>query len=181
MKATQRPFDLSSLIISPEQIQPRTEGAHVSHIVRKLSRAMGRRDGDFTDEQLDKFAIVGRLWERVLADCLFTKPRYERIGEVDSDGIIGSPDCVDTVQWSVLEFKVTWKSYRDFEGTQKWWEYLAQVKSYCHMMGMVRARLIVLFVCGNWRDDIVPQAYEWDLLFTVQELEEHWRMMRANI
>lgn len=180
MRTTQRQFDLSSLVISQEQLAPRSEGAHVSAIVRKLSRAMGKRDGDFTEQDLDKFAIVGRLWERLLADALFRPPRYSRPGEIPCDDIVGSPDCVDTDNWSVLEFKACWKSLRDFEGTQKWWEYMAQVKAYCHMMGMLRARLIVLFIAGDWRPP-VPQCLEWDITFTAQELEEWWRVMRANI
>lgn len=182
MKVTQRQFDLSSLVVSSEQLQPRTDGVHVSHIVRKLSRAMGRRDGDFTEEQLDKFAIVGRLWERLLADALFRPPRYERLGEVERDSVIGSPDSFDSREAAVLEFKVTWVSCRDFEGKQKFWEYVAQVKSYLGILkdiGAVRARLIVLFIAGDWRPP-VPQCLEWDLEFTVQELEEWWRVVRAN-
>lgn len=180
MKSTMKPFGLSSLVISQEQLAPRSSGVHVSQIVRKLSRAMGKRDGDFTDEQLDRFAIVGRLWEKLLAEALFKPPQYVRPGEIELDEVIGSPDCVDTEHWSVFEFKCTWRSYKDFEGTDHFWKYRIQLESYCAMLGMCRARLVVLFVCGNWRDDPVPRAIEWDLLFTPQEIAEHWRMILAN-
>lgn len=180
MKIIRSEFDLSSLIISPEQIAPRTPGNHVSSIIKTMAMAMGKRDGDFTEEQLGRFATLGRLWEVQLSNALFKEPRYVRPGEVERDGIIGSPDCVDTEEWLVQEFKVTWVSYRDFESKLKFTEYLWQVKSYCYMLGMVRAHLIVLFVCGNWREDPVPRPQQWSLLFTAQELQEHWRAMLTN-
>lgn len=183
MKVTCAPFDLTHLALSPEQSAVRTEGVHVSAIVRKLSAALAPQKNDLTEEHLDRFAVLGRLWEVQLSQALFQPPRYERPGEIEMDGIIGSPDCVDTQDWAVTEFKCTWKSSRDFESKLKWKQYLWQVKSYCCILGMVRARLIVLFVCGDWSfrgDDAAPIAYQWSLLFTPQELAEHWVMMKNN-
>lgn len=181
MKASVTTFDLSQLILSPEQLQARTDGVHVSAIVKQLSNAVeGKQQGDFTEEQLNSFAVLGRLWEAQLSEALFKEPRYIRPGEVECDGIIGSPDCVDTEDWTLQEFKVTWQSLNDFEGKPKFRDYLWQIKSYCYMLGMCNARLIVLFVCGDWRPP-VPRAFDWRLKFTTQELMEHWHMMQANI
>jgi hypothetical protein len=180
VKVTEKPLDLTALVISEEQNAKRTDGTHVSHILRHIKATIAPEKGKFTDEDLNQFAIIGRLWERTLADTLFQPPRYERIGEVESDGVIGSPDCVDTEEWAVLEFKVCWKSRTAFEESQRFREYLYQTKAYCKMLGMCRARLFVFFVCGVWRPP-TPMAVEYDLLFTPQELNENWRMLLGNV
>src|SRR5262245_38342348 len=118
MKLTQRDFDISTLIISEEQREgvARSKGVHVSDIVRLLSKAYsdgeggGKKRNSFTVADLDRFAQVGRIWERVLAEVVFTRPRYERIGEIEKDGIIGSPDAIDTVDYALAEYKVTYRS-----------------------------------------------------------------------
>lgn len=180
MKVTERPLDLTSLAISSEQEAVRSSGVHVSTILKHIKNTIAPEKGKFTDEDLNSFAVIGRLWERVLADALYPAPRYERIGEIEKDGIIGSPDCVDTVEWAVTEIKVTWVSAKNFTERHKFREYLYQVKSYCMMLGMRRASLDVLHVCGSYAPP-VPVATHYDLLFTPQELNEHWRMMKANV
>jgi hypothetical protein len=169
------------LEISSEQSASRTPGVHVSQIIRSIGIAIGTNKGnDFTEDDLNNFAIVGRLWERVLADILFQPPRYERVGEVERDGIIGSPDCVDTEEWSDTEMKVTWVSSKGFTERQKFREYLYQAKAYCYILGTVRARLVVLHICGNYSPP-VPVAKEYDCVFTPQELNDNWRMLKANV
>jgi hypothetical protein len=181
MKLTERDIDLSTLIISEEQSASRTLGVHVSSIIRNIGIAIGTNKGNtFTEGDLNQFAIIGRLWERVLSEVLFSPPRYERIGEIERDGIIGSPDCVDTENWSDVELKVTWVSAKGFTERQKFREYLYQCKAYCYILGMARARLIVLHICGNYAPP-VPIAKEYDLTFTAQELTENWRMLLANV
>ncbi len=180
MKMTERDIDLSQLEISSEQSASRTPGVHVSAIIRRIGIAIGTNKGNnFTADDLNNFAIIGRLWERVLAEVLFQPPRYERVGEIEKDGIIGSPDCVDTQDWSDVEMKVTWKSSRAFTETQKFREYLYQCKAYCCILGTLRARIVVLHICGNYSPS-VPVAKENDLLFTPQELNDNWRMLKAN-
>jgi hypothetical protein len=181
LKLTETDIDLSSLIISEEQGQLRTPGVHVSSIIRRISEVIGtNKKNDFTEEDLNAFAIIGRLWERVLADVLFPPPRYERVGEIEKDGIIGSPDCVDTENWSDVEMKVTWVSSKGFTERQKFREYLYQAKAYCWMLSMFRARIVVLHICGSYAPPI-PKAKQYSLVFTPAELAENWRMLRANI
>ena len=181
LKLTEKDIDLSTLVISEEQNVKRTPGIHVSAIIRHIGLAIGTNKGNnFTEDDLNNFAIVGRLWERVLADLLFPPPRYERVGEVEKDGIIGSPDCVDTENWSDVEMKVTWVSSKGFTERQKFRDYLYQAKAYCYILKMVRARLVVLHICGGYAPP-VPVAKEYDLLFTPAELVENWRMLKANV
>ena len=181
MKLVERDVDLSTLPISEEMLASRTVGVHVSSIIRNIGIKIGTNKGNtFSEDDLNSFAVIGRLWERVLADLLFPPPQYERVGEIEADGIIGSPDCVDTQNWSDVEMKVTWVSSKDFINRQKFREYLYQCKAYCYMLGMVRARLIVLHVCGNYAPP-VPVTKEYDLTFTTQELRDNWAMLKANV
>jgi hypothetical protein len=187
VKLTEREFDIGSLIISEEQQAgiPRSVGIHVSDIVRVLSKAYADdeiaslqrppRKNSFTEADLNRFAQVGRIWERVLAETVFTRPRYERIGEIEKDGIIGSPDAIDTVDYALAEYKVTYRSAKrpiETDFREWWW----QQKSYCHMLGMVRTHLYVFYVCGNYSPP-VPCAKEFMALFTPAELKENWAMM----
>lgn len=176
MKVTEREIDLTTLAVSSEQSASRTRGTHVSDIIGYMKRQL-EKGGKFTESDLEQFGAIGRLWERVVADVLFRPPRYERIGEVEQDGIIGSPDAIDTVEWRVMEFKATWKS--GSRKIEEFREYLWQVQSYCHMLGMCRATIIVLFVCGNYRPP-VPYSRQFDIVFTPAELKQNWAMIQTN-
>jgi hypothetical protein len=179
MKVTASPLDLTTLSISSEQDAIRTPGTHVSQILRHIKATIGPVKNDFDENDLAWFALIGRLWERTLSETLYLPPRYERIGEIqapDGSGIIGSPDCVDTQEWAVTDFKVTWTGAKGFQEKPKFREYVWQVKSYCWLLGMVRAHLDVLHV-----RDLPPVATHYDLLFTPQEIVEHARMLKANV
>jgi hypothetical protein len=178
MRMAERTVSVSDLIISSEQDTVRSSGIHVSSIIRHMSRASGnQKANDFTEDDLDMFATVGRLWEAQLAAAMFQPPRYERIGEIECDGIIGSPDAIDTVDWSVQEYKATFKSAsQPIEQRVAWFW---QMKAYCQMLGMDRASLFVFYVAGTWRPP-VPIIRAWDILFTSAELRENWDMLLAN-
>ena len=178
MKLTERILDLSQLVLSSEQTQVRSGGIHVSSVIRHISKQIGRqKENTFTEADLDKFALVGRLWEAQLAAAMFQPPRYERIGEIEKDGIIGSPDAIDTVDWAVMEFKVTWKSAkRDIAEFHNYWR---QIKAYCAMVGCVRAKLAVFYVCGNYSPP-VPIAREYSVIFTPAELNDNWAMLQRE-
>ena len=177
MKITEHSVDISSLIISSEQEAKRSIGAHVSGIINHISIALGRRDNDFSRSDLDLFAMLGRIFEVVLAQSMFRPPRYERLGEIEVDGIIGSPDAYDTEEDLVVEIKCTWKSSK--HDVRSFREYWWQVMSYCYMMNTARAELVVLYVCGNYSPP-VPKVKCYSVEFTQAELRDNWRMMQAN-
>jgi hypothetical protein len=167
-------------VISTEQAQPRSVGVHVSAIIDYLSRMMGRRDNDFTRQDLDAFAVVGRMFERILAEVVFRPPRYIRPGEIFHDDIIGSPDALDLDDLAVVEIKATWKSSKHDIKTfrEYWW----QIMAYCQMTGLTKARLYVFYVCGDWappKPIWPPRA--WEATFTQSELNENWKMLKGNI
>ena len=179
VKVTELIVDTADLShISDEQFQSRTEGLHVSAIIQHIMVTSGLSEAnDFTSNDLNLFAIIGRLWEQMLANVMFPAPRYVRPGELECEGIYGSPDAVDTHDACLMEFKVTWKSSRHEIGT--FFKYMLQVKAYCYMLGLTRVRLYVCFVCGNYKPPL-PQFRAWDIEFSPHEIKDAWRMILTN-
>jgi hypothetical protein len=178
MRLSERAVSVSDLVISSEQSAVRTPGVHVSQVIRHMSKAIGRqKENDFSEADLNMFATVGRLWEAQLATAMFLPPRYERVGEIEQDGIIGSPDAIDTVDWAVQEYKVRWASAT--HPIESNFEYMTQIKAYCYMLSMCRASLFVFYVCGTWRPP-VPIIKAWDILFAPGELQDNWAMILDN-
>jgi hypothetical protein len=178
VRMSERTVSMAGLVLSPEQSQPRSPGIHVSSVIRHMSKAIGRqKENDFTEQDLDMFASVGRIFEVQLATAMCPPPRYERVGEIECDGIIGSPDAIDTVDWSVQEYKANFASAN--HPIESRIEYFWQMKAYCHMLGMCRASLFVFYVGGTWRPPI-PVFKAWDILFSPSELEENWQMILTN-
>lgn len=193
MKITTTEVDFTSLVLSEEQSRTdRTPGIHVSDIIKYLSELAGEGGDDtYTREDLDRFAQLGRMWEQMLADVVYTRPRYERIGEIDKDGIIGSPDAIDLYEWTLHEYKVAWGSsglatppdlvnpYKTDSMRQKFRSYILQCQAYCHMLGLVSAEITVLHVNGPWRPPL-PTALRHRLLFSPGELEATWMLFRMH-
>lgn len=164
--------------ISQEQLGVRSVGLHVSQIIRHIMETSGLAEqSDFTDDDLNMFAVIGRLWEQMLADTVFRPPRYQRPGEIELDGIYGSPDAVDTEDGVLAEYKVCWKSSnRSIESFFKYW---LQIKSYCWMLGLNKARLYVFFVNGTYKPPL-PIIKAWEAEFTTPELRDNWRVIKEN-
>jgi hypothetical protein len=179
MRLVELPASIDDLNrISSEQSAERSVGLHVSAIIQHILVTSGLAEqSDFTEADLGMFAVIGRLWEQMLADSMFKAPRYQRPGEIEKDGIFGSPDAVDCDSHRVMEFKVTWKSSN--RAIESFFKYILQVKSYCHMLGLTECDLYVFYVCGNWKPPI-PQIKAWRLTFTEAELRTNWNVMREN-
>jgi hypothetical protein len=178
MKLTYADIPIQSLVLSEEQLATRTPGCHVSSILRHIEVVSGmRKDNNFSEADLDRFAMLGRLFESLMAQSLFQPPRYIRLGELECDGIIGSPDCFDQEKDAVGEFKATWRWVpRDIRDFYKYWW---QVKAYAHMLGTLEAFLVVLYVSGEGRPP-VPKIVRYDATFTKPELVANWAMLMEN-
>lgn len=180
MQVTVRDLDFGKLQLSEEQLGSRTPGIHVSQIIRHIVTTAGlQKENDFTESDLDDFALVGRLWEQMLADAYYTKPRYERIGEIELDGILGSPDAFDFDEFAIAELKVTWQSSKAFTERVKFRLYRWQVGAYCHMMGTLRAEITVLHLNGDYSPP-KPCAKVYEVTFTAGELRENWLMLKRG-
>lgn len=165
-------------------LPPRSAGLHLSQIYGDIERTLDPSLGQMNEQELAWYRNGGFLWERiyakVLGDC-FTRGDIVRPGELYKDGIIGSPDNLDTRTWTVVETKATWKSVRKFDDhLEKWfWVWLVQMKGYCHMVDAKVSELYAIFMMGDYRGSgplVRAKRFEW----TEQELWENWEMIKKH-
>jgi len=161
----------------------RSEGLHLTTVIRDIEETIKPRDLWCTDEELSFFAAGGFMWERVyseaMRDSLLGDESLVRPGEVTLDGITGSPDLlrISDAEVTLIETKCTWRGLRQWEALEKnFWSWLCQVKSYCFMVGTDVAEIHVFFIAGNWRPP-VPCVRAVRLEFRKHELVENWRMI----
>lgn len=183
MKVTEIPFD-PALILGPadKSGQPRGEGVHFSTIMRDLEESLKPRVA-MEKGKLSTYAAGGFLWEYVIesamARSLESKDCF-RPGEIERDGVKMSPDLYDPGRLEVVELKCTWRSSNKWPAFEKhFWSWLCQMKAYAHALEVNRARLVVFFVNGNYKDS-GPQVKQARFEFTDGELQENWRMLVAH-
>jgi hypothetical protein len=160
----------------------RSSGVHLSGVIRYVLTTAGLLTPEDADEFMPLRMAVGMAWEAFVVGLwpdLIWQP-----GECAKDGVIGSPDGVtgDCLE----EFKATWKSRLErgeYKGhvppprkicEQRAW--MLQVGGYCHMMGLTKARLHVLWVMGDYRGS-GPQYCTYVVQFGQDELERMWKNM----
>lgn len=178
---------------------PRSGGLHVSELYNQLHPHKPRKTDVITEEDLALYAIGGFSLEMVLemgfqllaADRLAGAGfEVERPPElVSREGIKCSPDLYFYEGGDIIiaDMKCKWMSTKGLpiheEGEdgfpEKFAKNLTQLQAYLHVLSeqmgrsFTRARLIVYFVCGNWKD-FKPRLYGWDLEWSTQEIEETW-------
>ena len=167
--------------------------AHISAIIRSLCIKLGHfavdDDESMTAEDLAKRQTrweLGSAFEEAVRHGLARRyaadqpDRYMVPGELERDGLIGSPDLADLHDRAIIEVKLTWLSSRHEAEGEKFWKYWVQVKAYCHMMGWQVGRVHVAHVMGNYKDDRGPIYNVWEDTFTDRELQENWRMLTSH-
>ena len=172
-----------------EQNPSRSQGPHVSNVIRWIDNHaihQGQRKdyNELTDAErvrMGAYTTGGWLWEEIVRKALVPVlgGQLHHVGEIGLDGITGTPDglWVNGQEW-LEEYKATWRSSRrPLETDFRTW--LWQIKSYCHMLRVSRARLRAMFVNGDYRDS-GPQIKQWEMEFTQRELEENWLMIVNN-
>jgi hypothetical protein len=177
MIALPRPASVADLV--PDPGPPRSAGVHVSTLVKRICQQL--EPDRFANGEMDWNRIeFGSTLERVIEEMWQRRRRLTvRPGEIQCDGIIGSPDAVTFEDGDLIvdEIKATWMTSRGCPEDRKFWHWLVQVRAYCWMLQTERARLHVFFVNGNYRDERAPQFLVWDLLFDRRELQENWQML----
>ena len=169
----------------------RSEGVHISQIIHKLAVGLGhyepREDGAEISDAVRARMELGNTMERAWIDRLkeHWPGRYVVPGELELDGLFGTPDLVDVEDEGVEEFKFTWMSSRNGPDDEKMWKYLVQLKAYCRMMRTGLGRLRVCFVNGTWRwedkeEGFAPVYRVWEFEFSRRELERNWEMLKGN-
>ena len=148
----------------------RSDGLHVSQIIRDIVYG-----GEELQDKSNNYFIVGLAWELAVELFHANNPDIERPGEFVVDGIILSPDAFNTRDWTVEEWKCTWRSSSKWkpEDFQIWW---MQVKAYCRALNTDRAILRALFVNGDWKKS-GPAVKAWSAEFSRMELDENWEMI----
>lgn len=188
----------------PPPATPRSEGVHVSNIIRCIATEMGILKKEWAEEIrltdvreiTDPIVIlrmsIGLAWESwYIPQILGPKGVIDHPQELCIDGIYASPDAesVDSViitngspRWEqiVHEVKATYKSSkqdgRDRDMTKEWM-WLTQIKAYCKGLGTRFARLHVLYICGDYSYPIRPILKEYAIEFEQEEIDRSWELL----
>ena len=174
----------------------RSSGQHVSSIIRDLAIRSGHfkpDSNDVSDNHLTTSVRIqlGNALEYAIASMLARNypDRYVQIGELEIDGIIGTPDLYDTQDNAIEEIKLTWMSSRHDAASSRLKHYWQQLRAYCHMFGTNLGRLHIVHVNGAYawlsrgstnpskstNDD--PQYRCWQQTFTDTDLIRNWSIL----
>lgn len=170
---------------------PRSSGVHVSDIIRDIENettkpGQRKRVADLTENERRRMGAYihgGFAWEEVLRGGVVKMysagaDRLCSPGELERDGVYGTPDGFDVDSWCIEEMKCTWRSSR-WDIVSDFWSWWVQIKAYCHMSYTDRARLWVFFVNGDYRDS-GPQVKMYEAVFNAPELERNWTMLLTH-
>lgn len=146
---------------------------HLSDIYTDLDNTLFPKTSN-ADMNNPLWSEVGFLWESVLSRAL-ADHCSPRPGEIELDGIIGSPDGYDPETGILDEYKCTWKSIRNAH-PENVWKWQVQVKGYCKMLGATVARFHVFYVNGDWRGS-GPIYRPYLFSYTQREIDENWQML----
>lgn len=158
----------------------RSGGLHLTPIIHSLEQAVRPREEWCDDEELAFYAAGGFLWERCYsrmhAEAIESGELF-RPGEVERDGIIGSPDLIHIPTGNIVETKFCWKSVNkfDFQMERWFWRWLCQTKGYCYMTYTNVCEIHAFFCCGDWKPPI-PCTRSIRIEYTDTELRNNWSM-----
>lgn len=170
-------FDLNLDLTFPRGISPeRTAGVHLTQIIRSIHEETTEPKEGWDSRSLWLSGEIGFMWEEILSYAL--KSRLpNRIGEVEKDGIIMSPDGIDLDMWELWEYKATWKSSKNQPYDN--WKWMVQVKAYALALEVCVVKMAVLYVMGDYRGS-GPQYIGYRLEFTEYELRENWDLLKSH-
>lgn len=173
---------LGKLIREARAQEPPRTGLHVSTIIDDLCRTLHpeRYSSDITPDQMFAFQEVGNVIEDILSEGLrqrhagqWCKPEPRHV-----EGIWLSPD--GHLSGSTHdEFKATWTSSKDGLANPKLKKYEYQVLAYLYGWGILRARIHVLFVNGDYKPPR-PLFRTFILKPTYREVKANWHMLKQH-
>lgn len=185
------PFDLRS---RSQQYTERTpdsaDGVHFSTIMNDI--LMRKDPARYSDEgRHDNVRymnfMMGLILERALELAwldreMEVRPELIRPGELRLDGIIITPDALDTALGRPEEYKLTKKSCRQPPTDDKFWQYWTQLMCQCKVVGSLTGVLRVCHINGNYsRDDSDPDSgyviKSWAWTWTQLQIDERWAMI----
>ena len=190
-----------TLTLAPSRL-PRSEGVHVSSIIRCIATESGILRPEWAEELslsdarsiTDPVAILrismGLAWEEWYIPTVLG-PLYGAVdhpGEMEYDGVYLTHDAEslsviitdkeNPLAEVIHEVKLTYKSTNTV-GTDiaSQWMWISQIKAYCKAKGTRFAMLHVLFVCGDYTYPIKPILKCWQIEFTQQEIDDNWDLL----
>ena len=149
---------------------------HLSDIYTDLDNTLFPKNStaDMTNKLWGEF---GFLWEDTLSRSL-ADHCSERPGEIELDGIVGSPDGFDKDTGVLDEYKATWKSIRNAH-PENVWRWQVQVRGYCKMLDTTIARFHIFYINGNYKQS-GPLYRSYLFSYTKREIEENWLMLKNH-
>jgi hypothetical protein len=196
MKSIEIPVNLTL----PESRTPRSEGVHVSSVIRCIATETGILKPEWAEELslVDKRDItdptailrisVGLAWEEY-----YIPTHLGPVGVVDHPGEMCVQDIYMThdgesldviitdrrreIALVVHEVKATWKSTKTVGDMTSQWLYLTQIKAYCKGLNTRFAKIHILFMCGDYTYPIKPQIKCWLLEFTQEEIDDNFELL----
>ena len=164
---------------------PRSEGLHMSDIIRDIYFKMQGQEADRTIDQAARMRMeMGFYWEdvfsRAWADREAQAGTIFRPDEGEKDGIFYSPDgilipAISTSDFALEEYKCTWTSSSRLVIDN--WRWMTQIKGYMHGLGLDLARLRVFYVNGNYKNR-EPEYAVYEIRAGYEgELQENWDML----
>ena len=149
---------------------------HISTVIHDLCKRLGYFEGDLPPNQM--WFELGNALEHAICERLHEQypNRYLIPGELELDGLFGTPDLIDIEDWADEEIKLAWMSSGHEPDSEKMWRYWTQVKAYCKMMGTNIGRLRVCFINGDYKG-VGPSYRFWECEFSDEELDENWAML----
>ncbi len=185
----------------PAPKAPRSNGVHVSSIIRCIATEAGILKPEWADELSlvdvrkigDETAII-RISIGLAIEQWYIPEILSHYGIVDHpeemkyEGVYMNHDAEDesviitlnepSMLVRIHEVKATYKSMRTV-GTDlaKQWMWLAQMKAYCKAKGTRWAVLHCWFMCGDYTFPIRPQRLVWEIEFTQEEVDNNWQLL----
>lgn len=177
--------------LGEERSEPRSPGIHLSGVIRDLEKVLGVDRQDFESMSAEQQALMiryremGFMWESIV-ESVFKRRMIERLPEsdkfirqqeVEAGGIFMTLDGIYVPNWTLLEYKATWRSARkveDFEG--EFWSWLVQAKCYCHAIDAQEVDFFVFFVNGDYKPP-APKTISVNVKFHPNEIRDTWLMV----
>lgn len=185
--------DTARLHEHPYPTHTRSTGTiHLTDILRKIAIQTGILDDEEQADEMPLRMFLGMAWEQM---CVRLYPNiWWQPGEVERDGVVGSPDgySIDPTrgyETVIEEFKYTSKSLRVKGGSAgsmkditKETLWVWQVGSYL-AMHPDRPTLVRFHICwanGSYDYPLHPVYIRYLIRFTDDEVNNIWRMVVAN-
>ena len=165
-----------------------TDTLHLTTVIKTIEDEMGwgYKGKGFQDMGLTM--SVGFLWEEALSNAFGTR-LGARVGEVELDGIVGSPDgigfddpiftCdmwpnIDEHNVVLEEYKCSWKSIK--KEAQLDWYWMTQIMAYCRMLDLDTCIMKIIHLNGDYKGS-GPLYRMTRLVYSDWELETNWKMI----